>query len=367
MKIPLLDLKLQYDSIKDEIGAALGRVLDAQRFVLGQEVENLECEIARYCGASYGVGVASGTDALILSLKALGIKENDEVITTPLSFIATAEAVSSVGAIPVFVDIDKRTYNINPSLIEGKITKKTRAIMPVHIYGQCADMDPVLEVAKRHNLCVIEDCAQAIGASYKDKKAGTMGHAGGVSFFPSKNLGAFGDGGMVVTNNKEIRDKINILRVHGSSERYRHEILGHNSRLDNLQAAVLTVKLKSLDKWINMRRELALLYEELLSGTPVVTPFVRERNTHTYHLYVIAAPQRDELLKHLRASGIETRVYYPIPIHLQECYSYLGYKKGDFPIAEWASESTLAIPIYPGLKKEWAQMVADRIKEFFAR
>ncbi|MBL7068750.1 MAG: DegT/DnrJ/EryC1/StrS family aminotransferase [Candidatus Omnitrophica bacterium] len=367
MKIPLLDLRLQYNSIKDEISAALDRVLNAQRFVLGEEVEHLEGEIARYCDTSYGVGVASGTDALILSLKALGIKEKDEVITTPLSFIATAEAISSVGAIPVFVDIDKRTYNIDPALIEEKITKKTKAIMPVHIYGQCADMDPILELARRDNLTVIEDCAQAIGASYKDRKAGTMGDTGGVSFFPSKNLGAFGDGGMVVTNDKKIAEKINILRVHGSSERYRHEILGHNSRLDNLQAAVLAVKLKSLDKWIKMRQELALLYEDLLSGTAVTTPFVPEYNTHTYHLYVVGTPRRDELLKHLLSSGIETRVYYPIPIHLQECYSYLGYKKGDLPIAEWASENTLAIPIYPGLKKEGARIVADCIKEFFKK
>lgn len=364
MKIPLLDLKLQYRSIKGEIDAAIDNVLRTQQFVLGEEVARLEDEIARYCSVKYGVGVASGTDALFLSLKALGIKEGDEVITTPLTFIATGEAISYLGAKPVFVDIDKRTYNIAPSLIESKITSKTKAILPVHLYGQCADIDPILKLARRYNLKVIEDCAQSIGATYRNRKAGSLGDAGCMSFFPSKNLGAFGDGGMVITDDKEIAEEIKVLRVHGSSERYYHDVVGHNSRLDNLQAAVLRVKLRFLDKWIKMRQEIASLYSSLLSELDIVVPFVSENNTHTYHLYIIASSYRDKLLKHLISSGIEARVYYPIPLHLQRCYRELGYKKGDLAVAEWAGENTLAIPLYPELKKGEAETVVGSIREF---
>ncbi len=364
MKIPLLNLKLQYDPIKEEIGAAINGILETQRFVLGEDVVRLETEIARYCGAGHAVGVASGTDALELSLRALGIGAGDEVITTPLTFIATAEAISYVGAVPVFVDVEEASYNIDPALIEAKITKKTKAIIPVHLYGQCADMDPILKIAKRHDLKMIEDCAQSIGATYKEKKAGRMGDAGAFSFFPSKNLGAFGDGGMIVTDDSLMADRIGLLRVHGSRQRYRHEILGYNSRLDNLQAAILRVKLRYLDRWQAARREIAALYDILLADADLKRPSVSEHNTHTYHLYIIATPHRDELLQHLVSSGIGARAYYPIPVHLQECYSTLGYKKGDMPIAEKAADTTLAIPIYPGLRPEEIEEVAACINAF---
>lgn len=367
MKIPLLDLKSQYRSIKDEIDAAINSVLKRQQFILGEEVENLEEEVASYCKVRYGIGVASGTDALFLSLKALGIKEGDEVITTPLTFIATGEAISNLGAMPVFVDIDMKTYTIDPALIERRITKKTKAILPVHLYGQCTDMDPILRIAKRYNLKIIEDCAQAIGATYKKKKAGSMGDAGCISFFPSKNLGAFGDGGMIITNDKDIAKRIKTLRVHGASKRYYHDILGYNSRLDNLQAAILRVKLRLLDKWITMRQGLARLYDSSLSSLSLVTPFVPEYNTHTYHLYIIASSYRERLLQHFISSGIEARVYYPIPLHLQKCYSYLNYKKKDLPNAQWAAENTLAIPLYPELKKEGVEKVVNCIREFYER
>lgn len=367
MKIPLLDLRSQYNSIKTEIDTAINGILQTQHFVLGEEVGRLEGEIASYCNVKYGVGVASGTDALLLSLKALGVKRGDEVITTPLTFIATGEAISNLGAKPVFVDVDKMTYNIDPSLIESKITEKTKAILPVHLYGQCADMDPILKLARKHNLRVVEDCAQAIGASYKGRKAGSMGDAGGMSFFPSKNLGAFGDGGMVITNDKEIADKIKILRVHGSSRRNYHDILGYNSRLDNLQAAILRVKLRFLDSWIKIRQELARLYDSLLSGLDIITPFVPEYNKHTYHLYIAASPYREKLLEHLVSSGIEARVYYPVPLHLQKCYLNLGCKKGDLPASEWAAENTLAIPLYPELKREGVEMVVKSIRKFYDR
>lgn len=364
MKIPLLDLKAQYNSIKEEIDSAIRGVLETQSFVLGKEVESFEKEVAVYCNAKYAVGVASGTDALILSMKALGIKEGDEVITTPTTFIATAEAISHAGARPVFVDIDKKSYEIDPALIERKITKKTKAILPVHIYGQCADMDPILRIAEKYGLKVVEDCAQAIGATYKDRRAGSMGDAGCLSFFPSKNLGAFGDGGMVVTNDARFTQKLMLLRVHGSSIRYRHDIIGYNSRLDNLQAAILRVKLRFLDKWIKMRREATEIYGSLFKGTPIVTPFVPVYNVHTYHLYIISAPSRDKLLEHLAANGIEARVYYPIPLHLQACYAGLGYKRGNLPISEWQAENTLAIPIYPELRRDGIERVVGCIKEF---
>ncbi|MDB4349457.1 DegT/DnrJ/EryC1/StrS family aminotransferase [Omnitrophica bacterium] len=367
MKIPLLDLKSQYQSIKDEIDTAINGVLQSQQFVLGEELETLEKEIADFCMVRYGVGVASGTDALFLSLKALGIGEGDEVITTPLTFIATGEAISNLGARPVFVDIDKKTYNINPALIEQKITEKTKAVLPVHLYGQCADIDPILKLAREYGLKVIEDCAQAIGALYKGRRAGSLGDVGCISFFPSKNLGAFGDGGMVVTNDEGLAEEIKVLRVHGSSSRYSHDALGYNSRLDNLQAAVLRVKLRSLDGWIDTRNRLADVYTSALSGLDLTTPFLPEYNTHTYHLYTILSPRRDELLKHLLSSDIEARVYYPVPLHLQKCYTDLGYKKGDLPVSEWISENILAIPLYPELKNEGVQTVANCIKEFCER
>lgn len=368
MHIPILDLKGQYKAIKPEIDKAIRKIIDNQDFILGAELEKLEHEMAVYCGAKYAVGVASGTDALILSLRALGIGEGDEVITTPFTFFATAEAVSIVGARPVFVDIDPKTYNINPLLIEEHITKYTKAILPVHLYGQAADMDPIIDIAKKHNLKIVEDCAQAIGAAYKGRKTGSMGSAGALSFFPSKNLGAFGDAGMIVTNDLELADKIRALRVHGSSGRYLHSMIGVNSRLDNIQAAVLRVKLGWLDKWLEARRENAEYYNENLKGLPLTPPYCPAYNKHTYHLYVLKVRSGlGKIMEFLMSKGIETRTYYPVPLHLQECYKPLGYKKGDLKEAEAASEATFAIAVYPELKKEEMDYVIDTIKEFFKK
>ena len=364
MQIPILDLTAQYKSIKTEVDAAVKRVIDSQHFILGPEVEAFESEVAAYCGTKYAVGVASGTDALILSLKALGIGPGDEVITPPFTFFATAEAVSIVGAKPVFVDIDPETYCINPELIEDKITKNTKAIIPVHLFGQCADMDRIMEIAKINNLKVIEDTAQAMGAKYKGKQAGSMGDIGALSFFPSKNLGGFGDGGMIITNNKELADKIKMLRVHGSTIRYIHSAIGINSRLDALQAAILRVKLKHLNRWLDGRRKVARYYDENLKGLPLITPYAPSYNTHTYHLYVLRVkPSPEKLAKSLNDAGIEARTYYPVPLHLQECYKGLGYKKGDLKESESASSETLAIPIYPELDTEKLSFIVTKINE----
>jgi dTDP-4-amino-4,6-dideoxygalactose transaminase len=368
MDIPILDLKAQYQSIKPEIDTAVKRVIDSQHFILGPEVEAFEKEVATYCGTKYAVGVANGTDALVLALKALGIGPGDEVITTPFTFFASAECVSILGAKPVFVDIDPKTYCINPELIEDKITKKTKAIIPVHLFGQCADMDRILEVARINNLKVIEDTAQAMGATYKSKQAGSMGDIGTLSFFPSKNLGGFGDGGMVITNDKEIADKIKMLRVHGSTARYMHSVVGTNSRLDALQAAILRVKLKYLDKWLDGRRKVAEYYNTHLNNistpsTTLITPFTPPYNTHTYHLYVLRVkPSPEKLSKHLNDAGIEARTYYPIPLHLQECYKDLGYKSGSLPESEAASPQTVAIPLYPELGAESTESIVKTIK-----
>jgi dTDP-4-amino-4,6-dideoxygalactose transaminase len=368
MKISILDLKKQYLSIKAEVDKAVAKVIDNQDFILGEEVRSLESEVAAYCVARHGVGLASGTDALILSLKALGIGEGDEVITSTFTFFATAEAVSIVGAKPVFVDIDPQTYNINPALIEKVVTSRTKAIIPVHIYGQCADMDPIIAVARKHKLKLIEDAAQAIGATYKGRKAGSMGDIGCLSFFPSKNLGAFGDAGMVVTNDKAIADKIRMLRVHGSAQRYIHSEIGMNSRLDNLQAAVLRIKLRYLDRWLEVRRKNAACYNDRLKELPVVCPYVPEYNVHTYHLYVVRLKSRmEELGKYLNDCGIEARTYYPVPLHMQDCYRNLGYKKGDLKESEKASAETLSFAVYPELEKSEMDYIVDRIKEFFKK
>ena len=366
MKVPLLDLKKQYQSIREEIDAAVKRIVDDQNFILGEDVKRLEQEVAAYCGTTYGIGVASGTDALIIALKALGIGSGDEVITTPFTFFATGESISIVGAKPVFVDIDPKTYNIDPALIEKAVTNRTKGIIPVHLYGQCADMDPILAIARKRGLKVIEDTAQAIGATYKGRKAGSMGDIGALSFFPSKNLGAFGDAGMVVTNNKELADKIRMLRVHGSAQRYIHSEIGMNSRLDNLQAAVLRVKLRYLDRWLEARRKNAAYYNEKLKGLPVAIPHVPEYNVHTYHLYVVRVLDRMKgLSEFLNDSGIEARTYYPVPLHRQECYRSLGYKKGAFEESEKASEETLSFAAYPELEEAEMDYVVDRITEFF--
>ncbi len=367
MKIPLADLRAQYKSIKKEIDRAVHGVMDSQYFILGEEVQKLERSIADFCTVKYGVGLNSGTDALILGLKALGIKEGDEVITTPFSFIATAEAVVLVGAKPVFVDIDPATYNIDHGLIEEKITGRTKAILPVHLYGLCADMDPIIRIAKKHNLKILEDCAQAIGSTYNGKKAGSFGDAGAISFFPSKNLGAFGDGGMLVTNDEAVAKLTRLLHNHGSERRYYHDAIGYNSRLDNLQAAVLNVKLKYLDRWLAGRIKNAEFFNKALSKYPVQVPVTPKGLKHTFHLYILRTPKAAALSEHLMKNGIDSRAYYPIPLHLQKCFSYLGYKKGDLPESEKASVEVLNIPVYPEMTQEMKKYIIKQIDRFFRK
>jgi dTDP-4-amino-4,6-dideoxygalactose transaminase len=364
VKIQLLDLIAQYETIKEEMQEAVIKTIESGHYILGPEVKKLESDIAAYCGVKHGIGVANGTDALFLVLKAYGIGEGDEVITTPFTFFASAETVSTNGATPVFVDIDPDTYCIDPDKIEEKITERTKAIIAVHIFGQMCDMDRIMEIAKKHNLIVIEDAAQAIGAEYKGRKAGSIGHAGTFSFFPTKNLGGYGDGGMIVTNDDEIAEKLRVLRVHGSKPKYYHSMLGYNSRLDEIQAAILNVKFKYLDNWNNARRERAYIYNELLKGTSVKTPVEANDVKHIYHLYIIQHEKRDELIAYLKENGVATGIYYPVPLHLQKVYEPLGYKEGDLPIAEQASKRTFAIPLYPELTREQQEYVVELIKKF---
>jgi len=363
--IPILDLKVQYESIKDEINEAVQGVLESGHFVLGPNVEALEKEVAEYCQCRYGVGVASGTDALRLSLHALGIGPCDEVITTPFTFIATANTISHTGATPVFVDIDSRTYNIDPVAIEGAITERTKAIMPVHLYGQPADMDLITEMAEAHGLYVIEDAAQSIGGRYKGRRVGSIGHAGCLSFYPTKNLGAYGDGGMVVTNDASLAEKIDVLRRQGSKKKYHAEVLGFNSRLDSLQAAILGVKLEHLDDWNEARRRAAQRYNELLADLPMTTPCESPDVYHVYHQYTIRAPQRDALATYLGERGIGTMIYYPVPLHLQELYSGQGYVEGSLPESEKASREVLSLPMYPELTDAQQATVAEAIRGFY--
>lgn len=364
------DLKKQYQSIKKEIDRAIKNVLESGQFVGGMEVEKFEKYIAKFCGIKYAISVNSGTDALFLSLKALGIGPGDEVITTPFTFIATAEVIANLGAKPVFVDIDFGTFNIDSPKIKEKITKRTKAIIPVHLFGQMAEMKEIMKIAKKYNLFVIEDAAQAIGAEYKGKKAGTIGDIGCFSFFPSKNLGAYGDGGMIITNNKKLAEKIRLLRNHGSSpkNKYLNLILGTNSRLDAIQSAILRVKLKYLKNWIKKRQEIAKYYDQNLKGVgDIITPEIFSNRTHTFHQYTIRTKHRDELKKFLEKNGIPTMIYYPIPLHLQPCFKYLGYKKGDFPEAEKTSKEVLSLPIYPELSKKEQDFIIEKIKKFFKK
>lgn len=367
MKIPIMNLSLQYEELKTDIDHVMRRIAETSSFILGKETEEFEKEIAAYCGTKYAVGVNSGTDALILTLTALGIKEGDEVITTPFTFVATAEAISRVGAKPVFVDIDPATYNIDPAKIEDAIAQKTKAVLPVHLFGNPCDMDPILKIAGKHKLKVIEDTAQAIGALYKGRRVAGFGDAGCLSFFPGKNLGAFGDGGMVTADSRDIADKIRILRVHGTVARYRHSIIGFNSRLDNLQAAILSIKLTKLDEWNEKRRQTAGRYDKALKGI-VNIPRAQKDGKHVYHLYVIRVEdkRRDGLVEFLNKNGIEARVYYGLPLHLQECYKGLGYKNGDFPEAEKAGRETLALPLFPELRKEEISYAVDMIRKGLA-
>jgi dTDP-4-amino-4,6-dideoxygalactose transaminase len=363
LKVNLLDLKAQYETIKDEVEAAIKEVLESTHFIMGPNVKKLEEEIAEYTGVKYGIGVANGTDALMLTLKALGIGPGDEVITTPFTFFSSAETTSVVGATPVFADIEEDSLCIDPESIEKNITEKTKVIIPVHIFGQMCDMDRIMEIAEKHNLIVIEDACQAIGAEYKGKKAGSIGHVGCYSFFPTKNLGGYGDGGMIVTNDEKLADRLKLIRVHGSKVKYEHIAIGYNSRLDEMQAAVLRVKLKYIQKWNGLRNQHAHTYNELLKDTGIKLPTEREDCTHVYHLYTIQSEKRDEIIKHLSKNEIASGVYYPIPVHLQEVYKNLGYKKGDLPVAEDACTKTFALPLYPEMTKEQQEYVVATIKE----
>ena len=379
MGVPLLDLKAHHEPLHKEVMTAIEQTFRSQAFILGPDVAKLEERVASYCQTQFGIGVSSGTDALLIALMAIGISPGDEVITSPYSFFATAGAVARLGGKPVLVDIDPATYNIDPSKIASAITKKSKAIIPVHLYGQCADMGPILDLAQRHNLKVIEDAAQAIGAEYRDgRRAGSMGTVGCLSFFPSKNLGALGDGGMVVTNDQELAERIKVLRVHGGKPKYYHKMIGGNFRLDTIQAAVLNVKLNYLDDWTQRRQENARRYETLFQQSGLVqkgkvrlpAPVYRESGAKHYHIYnqfVLRVPQRDQLMAYLKEKGIGTEIYYPVPFHLQECFQYLGHKIGDFTEAERAAKETIAIPIYPELTAEQQTQVVGAIEEFYAK
>ena len=376
MKVPLLDLKKQYKSIKEEILKVAEEIFESQYFILGPRVEALEKDIAGYCSSKHAVGVSSGTDALLISLMAADIGSQHTVVTTPYTFFATAGSIFRTGARPIFVDIDPDTYNISPESLEsviaamtGKELARLKAVMPVHLYGQCADMDPILKIAKEYNLFVIEDAAQAIGAEYRGRRAGAMGDFGCFSFFPSKNLGAFGDGGIVTTGSDELYDKLRILRVHGSHPKYYHKLAGGNFRLDAFQAAVVSVKLKHLDKWTKGRRENANKYRELFANAgidDVIKLPVEKEDRHIYNQFVICVKdKRDDLRLFLNDVGVGTEIYYPIPMHLQECFLSLNYKNGDFPMAEYAALHTLALPIYPELSDDQLAYVVEKIVAFF--
>lgn len=366
--IPFVDLKAQYDSIKDEIDEAIQKVLNNTSFIMGEELKKFEVEFARFCDVKYAIGVANGSDALILALRACGIGKGDEVITVPHTFISTAEAISNVGGKVVFVDIEPKTYTIDVSKIEEKINKRTKAIIPVHLYGQPADMDPIIRLAEKYNLRIIEDAAQAHGAEYKEKKVGSIGDVACFSFYPGKNLGAYGDAGILVTDKEEIAEKIKLLRNHGRiTKKYEHEIEGYSSRLDNLQAAILKVKLRHLNKWNESRRKNAKKYNELLNNIGgIITPYEADYAKHVYHLYVIRTEkeERDKLREELKSKGIAIGIHYPIPLHLQPAYSYLGYKEGDFPITEKASKEILSLPMFAELGDEQIEEIVEIIKNY---
>lgn len=392
MNIPLIDLKAQYESLAEELNKAALGVLSSANYIMGKTVIEFEKEFASFIGVKHAISVGNGTDALVIALKAMGIGEGDEVITTPFTFFATAETISAVGATPVFVDVNKETFNIDVTKIEEKITSKTKAIMPVHIFGQSADMDEINEIAKKHNLLVIEDACQAVGGKYKGRKIGTLGDVACFSFFPTKNLGCAGDGGIIVTDNDEIATIARALRTHGSGEngqkaynllnnieeeiktvegandtvynplKYYNYLIGYNSRLDAVQAAILSVKLKEIDNWNAKRREIVELYNEALQNNDLVTPACKDYNEHVYHMYILQSENREEVLSKLKEAGIATGVYYPVPLHLQKVYKNLGYKEGDMPVSEYLSHRTFAIPVYPELTKEQVDYIISKIK-----
>lgn len=378
--VPLLDLKAQYAAIRDEIREAMDRVVEAQHFILGPEVEGLEREVAEYSQCTYGVGVSSGTDALLIALMAIDLQPGDEVIAPSYTFFATAGAVARLGGRTVFAEIDPHTYNMDPAKLEAAITPRTRAIIPVHLYGQMADMDPILEIARKHNLVVIEDAAQAIGSEYHGRRAGSLGDFACFSFFPSKNLGGFGDGGMVTTNDPAHAEKLRLLRNHGYKPKYYNKIVGGNFRLDALQAAVLRVKLRHLDSWTAARqanaeryraglREAGILWEnwqgeELEDGRGYVAPRDAGYGRHIYNQFVLRSSRRDALMAYLKECGIGSEIYYPVPLHLQECFTGLGYSQGDFPASERAANETFAVPIYPELTEEQIVAVVSALTKF---
>jgi len=381
MKVPLLDLKAQYLAIKPEVDKAIADVMESQHFILGPAVTACEAACAKYSNVAHGIGVSSGTDAILVCLMAENIGPGDEVITVPYTFFATVGCISRVGATPVFVDIDPVTYNMNPALIEAKITKRTKAIMPVHLYGQMADMDAIMAIAKKHNLVVIEDAAQAIGSEYKGRRAGSIGDYGCFSFFPSKNLGGVGDGGMVVANDPERAAKVSLLRAHGSKPKYYHKLVGGNFRLDAIQGAVVSAKLPHLDKWTAGRQANAARYDQLIAASgiriagsgdapaaKVAAELVLPKTVasrHIFNQYVIRVAPRDALKTYLDSRGIGTEIYYPVPMHLQECFANLGHRKGAFPESEAAANETLALPIYPEVSDEQARYVVECVRDFF--
>lgn len=365
MAVPLIDFSRQYAYLKDDLENAVLSVLEKGHYILGPEVGNLECEIAGLCHSTYAVAVASGTDALLVALRAVGVKPGDEVITTDFSFFATAGVVSRLGATPVFVDIEADTFNIDPSKIEATITDKTRAIMPVHLFGQVADMDPIMAIAKKHKIPVVEDAAQAIGAEYKGRKAGSIGDIGCFSFYPTKNLGAAGDAGILTTSDEKLFERCRMLRVHGQSGKYEHKLVGYNSRLDTMQAAVILVKLPHLQSWSEERIAHAKVYDEAFAGVEHIrTPVVKEYSTfHIYNQYTLASPKRDAIVAGLNQAKIGNCVYYPIPFHKQECFADLGYKSDDLPESSRAADEVFSIPIYPELTAEEQQEVITTIKK----
>lgn len=392
MNIPLIDLQAQYNSLAEKLDKAALGVLSSANYIMGKTVIDFEKDFANFIGVKHAISVGNGTDALVISLKAMGIGEGDEVITTPFTFFATAETISAVGATPVFVDVNKETFNIDVTKIEEKITSKTKAIMPVHIFGQSADMDEINEIAKKHNLYVIEDACQAVGGKYKGRKIGTLGDVACFSFFPTKNLGCAGDGGIIVTDNDDIATIIRALRTHGSGEngqkaynllnnikeevktvegandtvynplKYYNYLIGYNSRLDAIQAAILSVKLKEIDSWNSKRREIVELYNKALQNSNLVIPTAKDCNEHVYHMYILQSENREEILAKLKEAGIATGVYYPVPLHLQKVYKSLGYKEGDMPVSEYLSHRTFAIPVYPELTKEQVDYIIQNLK-----
>ncbi len=370
--VPLLDLKAQYASIHGDVRKAVNDVFESQYFILGPEVERCEKSIAAYSQCKHAVGVSSGTDALLIALMAEGIGPGDEVITTPYTFFATGGSVARAGAKPVFVDIEPNAYNIDPSLIEAKITNNTKAIIPVHLYGQCAEMEPILDIAKRRNLIVIEDAAQAIGSEYHGRRAGSMGKYGCFSFFPSKNLGAAGDGGMVTAQDDAADEMLRIMRAHGSKVKYYHSFVGGNFRFDALQAVVVSAKLPHLDSWSEKRQLNAARYRKLfedarlVANESIVLPYEAPNRRHIYNQFVIRAKNRDDLIEHLRKCKVGCEIYYPVPLHLQKCFEYCGYKPGDLPVSERAALETVALPIYPELTDAQAERVVDCVRQFYA-